>query len=109
MFKIDNDTLTMTVIRKDTALFTLTLDNYTLNSGDKVKFAVSATYDSQEPLIYKEVSEFEEGKATFNLGSSDTDIEPGTYFYDIQVDTIDGRVDTVMGPAKFKVLGGVVY
>ena len=29
--------------------------------------------------------------------------------YDVEVDTADGRVDTVLGPAKFKVLGGVKF
>jgi len=36
-------------------------------------------------------------------------MQPGTYYYDIQVNTADGRVDTVLGPAKFKILGGVKY
>ena len=32
-----------------------------------------------------------------------------TYLYDIQINTADGRVDTIVGPAKFKVIGGITY
>ena len=31
------------------------------------------------------------------------------YFYDIQVNTKDGRVDTVIAPSKFVVMEGISY
>ena len=40
---------------------------------------------------------------------ADSNLEPGTYWYDIQLNLADGRVDTVVGPAKFKIRGGVTY
>jgi hypothetical protein len=55
------------------------------------------------------VSEFVDNKAIIRLSAADTDLAPGTYYYDIQVNTADGRVDTVLGPAKFKIAGGVKF
>jgi hypothetical protein len=52
---------------------------------------------------------FENNKAIIQLSSVDTDIPVGNYYYAVEVNTADGRVDTVLGPAKFKVLGGVKF
>lgn len=109
MFKIDKETQTMSIIRKDTALFTIKLDNYDLVAGDSVTFTVAGKVEQEAPAISKTVSDFKDGGATFTLSSSDTNIEVGSYYYDIQVNLQDGRVDTIIGPAKFKVIGGVTY
>ena len=109
MFSIDTDTNAMTIIKKDTASFDLGLDNYSLADGDKVTFTIATDVEEEEPLVQKIVTDFVDGIATIALTSEDTDLEIGTYKYDIQVDTSDGRVDTVVGPAKFKVKGGVTF
>lgn len=109
MFVIDKDTQSMTIIKKDTASFTVALDNYTLTTGDEVTFTVAPQVEQEEPLLQKTVTTFEEGAAIISLESAETDLEIGSYLYDVQVKTADGRVDTVIGPAKFKVLGGVTY
>lgn len=109
MFTIDKETNQMTIVMKDTASFDIAFDNYYLVSGDKVTFTVAREKESEQPLIQKVLTEFEGGLARIQLSSAETDIPKGTYYYDIQVDTGDGRVDTVVGPAKFKVLEGVTY
>lgn len=109
MFIIDKDTNAMTIIKKDTASFTLSLDNYELGKGDTVKFTVATEFESQTPVIQKIITAFDAGAAKIELSSVDTNIDKGTYFYDVQVNTSDGVVDTVIGPAKFKVKGGVTY
>lgn len=109
MFTIDKETNQMTIVMKDTASFDIAFDNYYLVTGDKVTFTVAREKESQEPLIQKELTEFEGGRARIQLSSDETDLPKGSYYYDIQVDTGDGRVDTVVGPAKFKVLEGVTY
>ena len=111
MFTIDNDTNMITIVKKDTAYFGLELDNYVLSQGDKVTFTIAKEKESQDPLVQKVVTDFDEesGIALIHLTSEDTDLDKGTYFYDIQVDTKDGQVDTVIGPAKFKVVEGVTY
>lgn len=109
MFTIDKETNQMTIVMKDTASFDIAFDNYYLVTGDKVTFTVAREKESQEPLIQKELTEFAGGRARIQLSSDETDLPKGSYYYDIQVDTGDGRVDTVVGPAKFKVLEGVTY
>lgn len=109
MFTIDNDTNAMTIIKKDTASFDVALDNYNLEDGDSVTFTISRQVEEEEPILQKTVTDFVDGIATVKLTKEDTNIEIGTYLYDIQIDTQDGRVDTVIGPAKFTVKGGVTY
>lgn len=109
MFTIDKETNQMTIVMKDTASFDIAFDNYYLVTGDKVTFTVAKEKESQDPLIQKELTEFEGGRARIQLSSDETDLPKGSYYYDIQVETGDGRIDTVVGPAKFKVLEGVTY
>lgn len=100
---------TMSIIRKDTGVFEFTVENYTLTTGDTVYFTVAEEPGSQQKVIQKIVTEFRDGVAQFSISATDSDIEPGTYVYDIQVNRADGQVDTVIGPAKFKVIEGVTF
>lgn len=107
MLQIKDNTLS--IIRKDTGAFEFTIENYTLAEGDIVYFTVAEEAGSQKPLFQKVVTEFRDGVAQFSISAIDSNIEPGTYVYDIQVNRADGQVDTVIGPAKFKVIEGVTY
>lgn len=109
MFLIDNETNTMTIVKKDTASFDVSLENYVLEEGDTVTFTVAKEVEQEQPVIQVIVTEFNSGIARVRLTSADTNIEVGDYKYDVQVNTADGRVDTIVGPAKFKVIGGVTY
>lgn len=100
---------TMSMVRKDTGTFEFSVENYTLTDGDIVYFTVAEDVGSQQKVIQKLVGEFNNGVAQFNISKTDSDIEPGTYVYDIQVNRADGQVDTVIGPAKFKIIEGVTY
>lgn len=101
----------MTIVAKDTAIFTLYLEGYILQPGDKITFTVNAEVENPDPLIQVVVEEFDTTNNTvaIALTQEDTDLEPGNYLYDIQLDTIGGATDTVIGPTKFKVIGGVTY
>lgn len=109
MLTIDKDTKAITMVAKDTGDFVLSLDNYLLADGDTVKFTVNTAVQLEKPIFQKVITEFPANKAIIHLSSADTDLAPGTYLYDIQVDAADGRVDTVVGPAKFKITGGVTF
>ena len=109
MLNYDKDTYKITMIRKDTGDLTVALENYLLDTGDEVVFTVNTGYDLEHPLIQKRITEFQDHSALVRLGVDDTDLEPGEYLYDIQVNTADGRVDTVLGPAKFKITGGITF
>ena len=107
MLKIENNVLT--IVRKDTAEFDFTINGYTFAAGDKLIFTVAEELDSEVAAITKTVTTFDGNKATFELTSDDTNLEPGTYYYDIQLNGADGSIDTVSGPGKFKVVGGVTW
>lgn len=109
MLNYDKDTYKITMVRKDTGDLTVALENYLLDTGDEVVFTVNTGYDLEHPLIQKRITEFQDHSAFVRLGVDDTDLEPGEYLYDIQVNTADGRVDTVLGPAKFKITGGITF
>lgn len=109
MLTFDKDSKKIVVIAKDTADFLLTLDNYLLDEGDKVTFTINSQVELQQPLRQKIYTEFEDHQLLIHLTQEDTDLPLGTYLYDIQIDTADGRTDTVIGPAKFQVKGGVTF
>lgn len=109
MLNFDKDTYKITMVRKDTGDLTVALENYLLDTGDEVVFTVNTDYDLEHPLIQKRITEFQDHSALVRLGVEDTDLDPGEYLYDIQVNTADGRVDTILGPAKFKITGGITF
>lgn len=109
MLKFNSDTYKITMVVKDTGTLTLSIKNYVLDSGDEVIMSIDKERENKNPLIQKRVTEFTDGKAVITLTAEDTDVNPGDYYYDIQVNTADGRVDTVVGPAKFKFEGGMTY
>lgn len=109
MFIIDNDN-SIRIIQGDTGSIRLKLDNYKLSSGDKVTFAMTSN-SLKRLLIEKNITEFEsDGTALIILNGKDTvDIAPGSYVYEIQVITKDGRIDTVIPMTKFKIMEGMIY
>ena len=109
MLNYNTETQTISMIAKDTGDFVISIDNYLLAEGDTVYFTVNTGLELENPLISKEIKTFTDNKAVVRLTSTDTDLQIGNYYYDVQVNTADGRVDTVLGPAKFKIMGGVKY
>lgn len=109
MLNYNTETQTISMVAKDTGDFVIGVDNYLLAEGDVVYFTVNTGLELENPLIAKEIRTFTNNKAVVRLTSEDTDLKIGTYYYDVQINTADGRVDTVLGPAKFKITGGVKY
>ena len=107
MLNYNKDTNMISMVAKDTGDFVVSVDNYLLADGDVVYFTVNTELEKDNPLISKEIREFVDNKAIVRLTTEDTNVALGTYWYDIQVNTADGRIDTVLGPAKFKITGGV--
>ena len=109
MLRFDEDTKTINIIAKDTGDFIVDVINYLLDDGDTLYFTVNDQLEKPDPLIQKVITSFTDNKALVRLTSADTDLPVGNYYYDVEVHTPDGRVDTIMGPHRFKILGGVKY
>lgn len=108
MFTIDAKNK-IKIVQGDTAIIDLKVNNNNFVEGDKVYFTVKqSVYDSMN-VIQKVVTTFEDNIAKIQLTKEDTNIDIGMYQYDIQCSLADGRVDTVIGPANFEVIGGVTH
>ena len=105
MFRIDS-TNKITTVQGDTGVIEFKLTNDTLSEGDIVYFTVKKSYNSPASIV-KKVTTFGQDVATIELTSNDTWIDVGVYLYDIQVSFKDGRVDTVILPTTFTVIGGI--
>ena len=99
----------MTITKGDTAFFDVTISNYEFVEGDILYFTVKEDVNSDKNVIQKKVTEFDKNVAKIVLSISDTNIDLGSYVYDIQLSLSDGRVDTVMLPTKFEVIAGVTH
>ena len=97
----------MSIVQGDTATFTIEVDNYIFSEGDKAYFTVRKDTKESPIAIQKIITEFDEHHFTVYLDKKATNIPVGDYLYDIQLNLADGRVDTIILPTKFSVLGGV--
>lgn len=108
MLEIDGNTIKLT--RGDTAYIEVPItrlvdgemQEYTMSSGDKLYFTVKdkAGLDSESFLFRKEIT----GNNTFHILPEDTKHLPfGKYVYDIELDTENGDVFTVVTISTFSV------
>ena len=105
------------MVQGDTGCIRLKINNYPLSEGDEVIFGLAlkplpqAIKQSNDLLIRKTVTDFdEEGCAHIFIEGEDTlDLEPGVYLYEIQVNTKDGRIDTVINATKLTILEGIIH
>ena len=108
MFKVDGDTISIT--RGDTGVFSLNITTAQGHdydySNDSVVFTVKKSIFDTEPLIQKQVVYGEniviEPEDTNNFAYA-------TYWYDVQVTTEEGVVDTIIPPSKFIVMPEVTF
>ena len=109
MLNIDPKTNKITIINGDTGIIHIQIDNYQLKEGDVLRFTVKSNVYDNEEVICKEYTEFlEDGSCILILDSEDTQkLDAGTYYYDVQVNLADGRVDTIIGPCKLVINKGV--
>lgn len=105
MIKIDKFN-NIEIIKGDTAIFDVELENHKIKENDEIYFSIKKSkYDSNH--ILKQKCEYKENNiAKFFLNESDTNIEPGIYFYDIKCKLEDGRIDTII-LGKFTIIGDV--
>ena len=97
------------IVKGDTAIFDIDMNNYNFVEGDKVYFTVKKNVDDVENAIQKIVSTFDGNRAKVILSKDDTNIDAGVYLYDVQCSLSNGIVDTVILPTKFEILGGITH
>ena len=102
MFYLEGNEINIT--RGDTAIIDFTLDNHEFVAGDVVYFSVKRSPKDNNYIINKEITNFDGNKAIISLDSNDTRISKGKYWYDIQCNLVDGRVDTVVNKERFIIL-----
>lgn len=80
-------------------------------AGDSVTFTVKRRVGDKIPIIQKVVTDFQEdGTALVLIEPADTEMLAfGAYWYDIQFDSADGAVDTLIKPSVFVVGEEVTY
>lgn len=106
LIKIENNVIQ--IVSGDTAYIKLNVENYELSYGDIIYFTVKNKMTDNNNLFQVKVTEFDEdGCAMIHLTKDKTSLQKGRYFYDIQLNTKDGEVDTIVMPNVFFVLGGV--
>lgn len=98
MFEIKNGKITVT--RGDTGIINLNLTHegapYKFSEGDKVIFSVKKNLKDKNYVFRKEST-----NDTIFIAHEDTeDMEPGNYFYDIEIRYNHFQVATI-GPNKF--------
>lgn len=97
------------IVKGDTAIFDIDMENYEFIEGDKVYFTVKKSINDTHNAIQKVISTFDKNKAKIVLSKEDTNIDVGVYLYDVQCSLTNGIVDTIILPTKFEILGGITH
>lgn len=102
MTRGDSETITVS-IRKDG-------EDIPLVAGDTVYFTVKNDANTEDKVLQKVVTEFDDGKAIIEILPGDTKHLPFTEFvYDVQLTKTDGGITTIIKPSKFIVGEEVTY
>lgn len=69
--------------RGDTAILSITVDGYTAQDGDVLRFAMKKRYEDTQPILIKNV---DLDAMTFRIEHADTEsLEFGEYVFDIEL------------------------
>lgn len=95
------------IIQGDTAMLDLYFDNYDLQKLDRVYLTIKRQLSDSKFAAPKVINTYESGGCKIQITSSDTNLPCGEYAYDIQCNLTDRKIDTVIGPCYFYILGGI--
>lgn len=102
---IRGDTPTITVVVKDSTGTVVDLTNYIM------KFTVKrSTADTDANAVISRtmtVSTPTNGTGVVQLNTTNTDLPPRKYYYDVQINNSTTDVHTVIGPATFEIVDDV--
>lgn len=105
MLKVFDDN-NIELTRGDTARLAVTVtdddtgEEYDIQSTDVLTLSIKKKTKDSEALVSKSV----EGSNVFRIEPKDTsELKFGSYVYDVQINTADGDVYTVIPPSEFKI------
>ena len=118
MFKISSDKK-ITMVQGDTGVIWIRISNYKLSQGDEVRFAIVnkanpsiliCQHSDKKIVLEKQVTVFQkDGSARITIEPYDTEyLQPGKYLYEIQVETKDGIIDTVVPLTALTLMDGSI-
>ncbi len=105
----------ISMIRGDSEGISVSVENSSglpepLLIGDTIYFTVKKSTRTEEKVLQKIITEFQDGVALITLDPVDTKhLQFGTYVYDIQLTRANGSVKTIIPPSTFTILGEVTY
>lgn len=103
MIRGDSQSITVSVIDKDG-------NKVPLTTGDTIYLTVKYNVNTEEKVLQKVITQFEDGNANIEITPDDTkDIPFKTYTYDIQLNRADGTVNTIIPPSNFTIGSEVTY
>lgn len=103
MIRGDSETISISFLDKDK-------NPYVFSQGDVIYFTVKKSINTKRTAIQKIVDDFPDGELRISIKPSDTsDLEYGSYVYDIQYNKHDGTVKTIIPPSAFVISGEVTY
>jgi len=100
------DTYTRTINILDSAGSPIDATGWTIYFTVRLNVAPTSISDDTDSVITKVISGEASGIQTLLLTSSDTDVDPSTYIYDIQIKKTDGTINS-SAKAPFIVNGDV--
>lgn len=78
-----------------------TKDEYSIKTTDKVTLSIKKSTKDDAPLVQKSVT----GSNVINILPEDTSTLPfGKYKYDVQLETLDHQIYTVIEPSTFVIM-----
>jgi hypothetical protein len=103
MTRGDNETITVKFFNQDDVVIPL-------NEGDTIYFTVKVSTQTKNILFQKIITNFTDNEAAIDILPNDTKLlRFGDYVYDIQLNTVEGKVLTVVRPSKFTIAPEVTY
>lgn len=81
MYTAEGSHIEMT--RGDTAILTVSIDDYTPEDGDTLRFAIKRKYTDSEPIFIKQI---DTDSMTFRIEHADTEgLSFGDYVFDVEL------------------------
>ena len=102
MFKVDGKKIWLTC--GDTAEFRPVIEDYTAQDGDTVTFTAKKVLSDPELAINKSVAA---GNGITFAAEDTVSLAPGSYIYDLRLETAGGDVSTFVSQGQLYLVGAV--